>query len=345
MPYCLDNSENGKCVHLENADGSLGEKVKCHDTHQQAIDHLAALRLNVEEAAKYAGKYVPGFKVITDAKNLRGQGERHCGNCEFYRYMPSGYYDGPEMGICNKFAFLTNYDWVCDSWKEFALQEIAMKAVRINAVKVAGDWELLVNGNPFGPDSDNQWFDANTKLVTGSDIPVVYYHSLEDSKNGPAFATTPIVIGKASDPQVKSDGVWWKVVLDKTVEQARLVWEAAKKGLAVASSGAIDYLSRLEIGGKSIPYDKSKPGRISVWHMGELSLWDYGSGHLPQAHPHAVAIPALKAIYEAAKMPFPPSLVSPKNAQASGNDAKRKGELEELHQFTDNLEKFVNTFE
>ena len=53
MPYRLDNSENGKCVHKKNADGSLGEKIKCHESHAKALAHLRALEINVEEAAKW----------------------------------------------------------------------------------------------------------------------------------------------------------------------------------------------------------------------------------------------------------------------------------------------------
>src|SRR3990172_2238251 len=341
MPYMLD-PENHKCVHKKNADGMIGEKVKCHPSEEKAKAHLAALNIaTMGESMKYAKDFVPGYKAIVDAPDLRGSSQRRCANCNFYKMMPTSSYDMyEEKGICEKHAFLTEGDWVCDDWKEFVYAEAAKVWFRPVAVKVAGDWELLVNGNPFGPDSDNQWFDENSKIVSGSDIPVIYYHSLEDTKKGPAFAKQPIVIGKASDPEKKPDGVWWKVVLDKTVEEAQKVWEAAKKGLAVASSGAIDYLSRLEINGKLEPYDKSKPGRIATWHMGELSLWDYGNGHLPQAHPHAVAIPALKAIYAAARMPLPPSLVSPKNAESLHKE--RKGELEKLHKFTEEIENFVN---
>jgi len=209
-------------------------------------------------------------------------------------------------------------------------------------MKVVGDWKLRVLGNPFGPDSDTQWFDSRTKIVSGSEIPVVYYHSLsEDSKPDDIdFVAEPIIIGKASNPQMEADGVWWTVILDKTVQKAKEVWDAAKNKTAVASSGCIDYLSRLEIGGKLIPYTKKMPGRIAIWHMGELSLWDK-LGHLSQAHPHAVAVPALKAIYEAAKMPFPPSIVSPRNSEA---DSARKGELEELHKLTQDVEKYINRF-
>lgn len=166
------------------------------------------------------------------------------------------------------------------------------------AVKAVGDWELDVLGNPYGPDSDQQWFDEGTEIPT-SEVPVVYYHGIRDDQRG--LVEKPIVIGKATKTERNAQGQWWRVVLDKLKDEAKKVMDAAreKPSKAVASSGAIDYLSRLEIGGKLQPYDKRTPGRIAVWHMGELSLWDWKPGH-NQAHPYAVAVPALKATYDEA---------------------------------------------
>lgn len=46
MPYKIQ----GKCVHKLNADGSIGEVVKCHDTPAQAMAHMKALYANVPDA-------------------------------------------------------------------------------------------------------------------------------------------------------------------------------------------------------------------------------------------------------------------------------------------------------
>ena len=188
------------------------------------------------------------------------------------------------------------------------------------AVKVAGDWELDVRGNPYGPDSDRQYFDENTKIVTGSEIPVMYYHGMSEENGRPT--SEPIVIGKAKMLEKRPDGVWWRVVLDKAKEESVRVWEAAQKKIAVASSGAIDYLSRLEIGGKMVPYSKDRPGRIAIWHMGELSLWEHEDGMANPAHPYAVAVPALKARYQQAGI-NPPDIADEPNPEAdSGGEDK-----------------------
>lgn len=46
MPYKLV----GKCVHKENADGTAGETIKCHETEEMAKRHLRALYANVHES-------------------------------------------------------------------------------------------------------------------------------------------------------------------------------------------------------------------------------------------------------------------------------------------------------
>src|SRR3990167_5976740 len=46
MPWKI----KGNCVHELNADGSLGEVVKCHDTPEQAKAHMRAMYANVPDA-------------------------------------------------------------------------------------------------------------------------------------------------------------------------------------------------------------------------------------------------------------------------------------------------------
>lgn len=90
MPYKL--SENGLCVYKENTDKSLGEVVKCHDTHEQAVAHLRALYANVPEAKEiaawgltddaassvgtlrtlFSGKVHDAMTSVTDQLTMRG---------------------------------------------------------------------------------------------------------------------------------------------------------------------------------------------------------------------------------------------------------------------------------
>ena len=172
---------------------------------------------------------------------------------------------------------------------------------KLLAVKAVGDWELDVLAIPFGSmDSDSQYFDDATDIMpdTFKAPLVVYYHGINPDRQG--HQASPEIIGKSVEIEKRPDGWHVRVLLDKTKELAKRIWEAAKAGLAAASSGSIAHLARLD----GQPYDKSKPGRISVWPFAELSLIDIGEGRAP-ANPYAVALPALKTIYEQAGLVLP----------------------------------------
>lgn len=157
----------------------------------------------------------------------------------------------------------------------------------INAVDDNG-WILDVLGVPFGgpfggKDAQGEYFTPQTDLWLEriSKRPVVYYHGLVEDEG------TPQVIGEELGWERRADGIWFRVALDRAHALARQVWEAAQKGMARASSGAIGHLVRV-----------APDGRILVWPVGELSLLD-ARQHAP-ANPYAVALVHAKATFAAA---------------------------------------------
>lgn len=155
-------------------------------------------------------------------------------------------------------------------------------------------WELDVLGAPYrgpynGKDSDGDWFSSQTDfwLDKIGRRPIVHYHGW-DSEGTP---TDPEVIGQEIGYEVKADGVWFKVLLDEASKTAAAIWEAAKKGFARASSGAISHLVR----------PLNEHGHIDLWPIAEISLMDISKGNYP-ANSYAVALPVLKAVYKAANL-------------------------------------------
>ena len=165
-----------------------------------------------------------------------------------------------------------------------------MDELRVIAIKSDGDtWELDVLGVPWGgpnggKDADGEYFDASTKLYLDrySTVPAVYYHGYDE--NG-LPAGEPQFIGKTTGYEVKQDGVWFRVVLDKANDYARRVWDAAKNGIARASSGSISHLRRV-----------APNGHITHWPVAELSIFD-AVGRRQPANQYAVALPVAKAVY------------------------------------------------
>jgi HK97 family phage major capsid protein len=148
-------------------------------------------------------------------------------------------------------------------------------------------WELDVLAVPYGGpyagrDAHGEYFTPETKLWLERipKRPVLYYHGL-------AEGDTPEVIGEEIGWERREDGVWFRVLLDRSKALARRIWEAAQQGAARASSGAIGHLCRI-----------APDGRIMEWAMAELSLID-GREHHP-ANPYAIALARAKAHFRAA---------------------------------------------
>jgi hypothetical protein len=219
------------------------------------------------------------------------------------------------------------------------LEEIAAKYLSNMAVKAVGDWKVEIKAVPYGTDGDTQTFDADTDYMEDDfkDPLIIYQHGIKPGSapkgmqgiaTGESLEAKPVVIGKSIGVEKRSDGVYITAILDKTKEYARRVWEAAKKGLAVASSDSISHLARLDVGnGREIMYEKTRPGRVTVWPLAGVSLWDAGNGNFPPASRNAYALPAMKAIYREAGLEFPDiNLDTTGDAQATKR-AQRRTEI------------------
>lgn len=195
-----------------------------------------------------------------------------------------------------------------------------MKLLWFMPIKAAGDWELEVLGVPYGgpkngKDSDGQYFSQKTNLYLdnfGSPL-VVYYHGYEpDGKP----SGEPDVIGKAEYFKADNRGHWWRVVLDKASEYAQRVWDAAKKGLAAASSGSLNHLVR--VGGD---------GEILNWPIAELSLFDTEGKRQP-ANSYAIALPVMKAHFEKAGVEMPEITDVKTSTENDARGAEERGALD-----------------
>lgn len=192
--------------------------------------------------------------------------------------------------------------------KQYIDEQLAKFSLKGAAVKAVGDWELDVTAIPFNSrDSDKQWFDDNTDIMheAFSTPLVVYQHGIK--QGGQVLDDRPLVIGKTVPGSLvkKFDGWHLRVILNQAIKQAKDIMDAAHRGFVAVSSGSIAHLARLDIGGKLQQYEKNKPGRIAVWALGEISLWERGNGNVNPANQFAVALPVMKAMYREAGLPFP----------------------------------------
>ena len=311
MPYML--SENGLCVHKKLADGSLGEKIKCHDNHSDALAQMQAMNIamagkadmSMEDKQRAVNKALepyrdPNYQSVSQAAYVEKTFDDYV-----ILSLGSLYYQADYTMTSEGTAILSPRD----QWKPMSQEWVAkFKATSRNGIKAVGNYELDVLAIPFDShDLDGQWFDSDTNIMPESfQTPaVIYQHSVDQGAK--RLQARPVVIGKsvAGSLEKKSDGWHIKVILDKANKLAQGVIEAVKKGMVAVSSGTIDHLARLDVGGKLIPYDKNKAGRIAIWPFAEISLWEKGNGNFNPANRFAVAMPAMKAIYKDAGLRFP----------------------------------------
>lgn len=165
-------------------------------------------------------------------------------------------------------------------------------------IKALDEMVLDVLGIPYGApnnlDADGEYFNHQTKLFeqyyNNGLPPIVYYHGY--GPDGKPMGSAEY-IGKSISYEDKPEGRWFRVILDKASALARRVWQAAKEGLAYASSGSIHHLARSD-----------DDGFIREWPLAELSVFDVDANRQP-ANKYAVAIPAMKTVYKQAGIVLP----------------------------------------
>lgn len=146
------------------------------------------------------------------------------------------------------------------------------------------DLTLDVLGAPYGIDRQGQEFHSQTDFGPSPVVPVLYWHGFGQND----FEW----LGWAYKAQRDERGQWFRVILDNTKALARRIYDAAKAGKARASSDAMNHLVRpVGILGRR--------GKVDKWPIGALSLMD-DRNFETAVNPRAVAIPAVRAIYQSA---------------------------------------------
>jgi hypothetical protein len=188
---------------------------------------------------------------------------------------------------------------------------------QIIAVKAGDEWTLEVLGLPYGgpiggKDLQKEYFDEQTDfmLKPGDTRPVIYFHG--DNPGGQPDMR-PEVIGTAVLDRYDAKGGWFQVTLDKAKKYAQRLWQAAVRGAAAASSGAVAHLVR-----------KGPDGRIITWPVGELTLLDTGEGRMP-ANPFATV--SVKALYDEAGIQMPEAFAEAERDSVVADAAEDDGQV------------------
>ena len=197
----------------------------------------------------------------------------------------------------------------------------------IHAIKAVGDWEIDILAIPFGGpndrDADGEYFSSKTNVHLDKfpTPPLVYYHG-SSAPGQPSVR--PEYIGRTLSHRIDKSGVWVRGVLDKANELAGKVWAAVQAGTAYASSGSVAHLVR-----------KTADAMILEWPLAEISVFDTEDGKQP-ANKRAVALPAMKAVYEAAGITMPLDIEPEPEAEDTGDAIEAAQKSDAAHTVDDN---------
>jgi hypothetical protein len=86
----------------------------------------------------------------------------------------------------------------------------------------------------------------------------------------------------------------------------------------------------LDVAGKRIMYEKGRPGRIAVWPLAGVSLWDNVAENFRPASRNAIAMPAMKAIYRDAGLKFPD--IDTSGGEPEADKAATRARIEAIQQ-------------
>ena len=182
--------------------------------------------------------------------------------------------------------------------KAGTLPELPAPEMIEGLVKAAGEWELDILANPYGgpengKDKHGEYFSAKTKFHEERlpHPPIVHYHGYGDDKKPEGL---PVFLGIPTKRWTDALGVWYRATLDQTVARSKDMMAAAQKGTLRASTGVVLATHRIN----------KATGEILSWMNGEISLFDTATGKQP-ANSYAVALPAMKALYEQAGITLP----------------------------------------
>lgn len=282
MPYETREFNGQTCIFIEGSETPI--EGGCHDTAEQADEHMAALYANVEDA----NKSVP----VVDTPNTDAT--------KAGRVLSGVNIDAISEALRRLLLVLQRAGIAIDDvqpdetpqevmTRKFVSDDMLMSIPHADtAIKSLGDGRiggyLVVWGNPTRKDITGEYFTPETELGLDwyAQRPTLYQHGLDDTLQ----ATK---IGEIDTLRPDDVGVWAEAQLDLRNRYVQAVNRMVEKGILAWSSGSAPNLAVVDPG-----------GRIKRWIIIE------GTATPTPAEPRQTGIMPVKAYYAAMKaIPLP----------------------------------------
>jgi hypothetical protein len=327
MPVHL--SENGLTVLDTNGKPVPGGE---HKTHAEALAHEQGMNIGLrrEEGKPVAPKLGKGIRLPNGEFDAQ---KSPVDEADPLGYVGEEYQDGPKPRD-KKSSFLVDpsedelYVWLTEDettprWAKGAPPYVDRDQGDILTDRAfyhhsperyqyrpAPDWnddttalpDAWVRAHPFGSpykkDAHEEYFDRKTDYHDDdlTSVPVTYYHNYtpEGQPSG-----EPTAIGKTIAREYRKDGRWDKVRFNRGMdpEIKTRIAKAMKTGTLRASPTVVPDFHKVD----------DRTGHIDDWLTGSIAVLD-ARGERQPANQLAIGIPAMKALFKQARIPFPAKL-------------------------------------
>lgn len=289
MPYKVQKNGSQYCVHKENADGSIGERVACHDSESQASDQVRALyAAETDKSVSIEIEVEKDGEKESTGETMVGTIIAEMGYKQKAEYIESAWEDATEdtIGETDVIDIFDGYliykaqdGWYMVSYSidnnmvTFDMESVTpvelrtqwmTKSATVNpyAVKSIGEYRVggygIIWGSPDKRDSDDQFFTKNTKHLLDifnaiGKIPYMVHHAAD----GKIKST---VLGEVDTMVMDDIGLWYEAKIIQQDLYKNYVSRLVERGKMYSSSGALPAAVKA-----------LKTGEILDWPIAEMS--------------------------------------------------------------------------
>jgi hypothetical protein len=257
MPYTIKPNENGEhCVHKKNPDGSVGKKIACHDTKDEAVAQIGAIESSESEKKSFAmanpmNIYINPLPTATTGQTSFGNTTNVVVDADTKEE------EVEEMGEDIKSVDVEETEDVVEE-EEATEEEINPNyAVKSLGQKRLGGYGILW-GDERSRDLQREFFTPETKDLKSifnamGKIPLIVHHAADDTVKTFVYGEVDVMVNDEV-------GMWWEGKISEFEVYKKYVKPLLDRQAMFSSTGTLPAAKRVR-----------KNGEITRWPVAEMT--------------------------------------------------------------------------
>lgn len=278
MPYKVQKDGDQYCVHKENADGSIGERVACHDTESKAESQVRALYAseadksveieiemdneNEDEATPSGSKGPSVIGYRSFVSHVEGAWERESEEDLRYSHVREVFSDHVIVAMgygMNARMYKVPYSISGDEieFDKENMTKVELKTEWVEkslCIKAVADGKIggygILWGDQHKKDLHGEWFAPDTEELTKvfdeiGTVPVLFHHGMDET-----LKTS--IIGQITKMVPDQIGLWWEAKVTEHEIYKQYIKPLLDKKVLFSSSGTFPGAKRVDESTKMI---------------------------------------------------------------------------------------------